>query len=872
MENPAGTVTFLFTDIEGSTRLLAELGEVFGSVLEEHHRLLRDAFARHGGMEVANPGDAFVVAFDLAPAAVAAAFDAQRSLIAQPWPGRPVRVRMGIHTGKAARGPAGWVGMGLHEGARISSAAQGGQILLSEATRSLVESSLPEGASLRDLGSHRLKDLSRPERLLQLCHPDLPDRFPPVRSLGVAPHNLPVQPTAFIGRREELRALRDQLSISRLLTIAGPGGVGKSRLGVQGAAGLIDEYPDGVWLVELAPVADPQLVPQAVASALGISEEPGRDLLATLTDYLRHKKALLFVDNCEHLIDACAQLIDTILRSCPGIHFLATSREALGIAGETSWPLPPMSIPDVEQTMPLDSLAGSDAIQLFLDRALAVHPGFILTEDNAHVIHTICRRIDGLPLAIELAAARVRVMSVHEIAARLDDRFRLLTGGSRTALSRQRTLEATLQWSFQLLSVPEQVLFRRLTVFSGGFKLEAAERVTSGNGIEERDVLDLLTDLVDKSLVVADLSGDHTRYRLLETMRDFARSRAIEAGEIVSLRSDHLRWAFAFAEEAAPDVDEPEWLRSFDIEHDNMRSALEWSLEGGEPLLGLRLATALFRFWFIRNHFREGYDWLERLLAADHDTPVELKAKALYAAGYLGTSQGMSTRAIELLEESVALHRQLGDRIGEAWALHYLARASWGIHDPGVVGKRLEESLAVFQDRDDKQGRLWGSLFLSFWETNNDAPTALTRAEDAYRLSNELGTPRHRAHGAEILAVASYRAGLQDRAGELLSGALHLHRDVGNRACLAHCLEHCVPWLAHGGRSIEAAELLGASEGLRSGLNTPIPPYERLGHDRALAALGDDLGEGVLAKARAKGRALDLDQALALALDALPPS
>jgi len=570
---PTGTVTFLFTDIEGSTALLQYLGDRrYADVLGEQRRLLRAAFQAGGGHEVDTQGDAFFVAFRRGQDAVATAAAAQRAITTHPWPdSAPVRVRMGLHTGEPTLVAGGYVGLDVHRAARIGSAGWGGQILLSQATHDAVTDNLPPGVSLRDLGEHRFKDLQRREQIFQLLHPDLPADFPPLRSLDALPNNLPRQLTSFIGREREMAEVKRLLTTTRLLTLTGSGGCGKTRLALQVAADLVEEFANGVWLVELAALTDPALVPQAVASALGVREEPGRPLLATLSDYLKAKRLLLLLDNCEHLVAACAYLAEALLRACPHLRILATSREALNIAGETVWRVPSLSLPDLLHLPSVEHLTQYEAVRLFIERALISRPDFVLTSQGAPSVAQVCHRLDGIPLAIELAAARVKVLSVEQIAARLDNRFRLLTSGSRTALPRQKTLRAAIDWSYDLLSETERMVLRRLSVFAGGWTLEAAEAICVGEGIEWHEVLDPLMQLVDKSLVMMEEQGGTVRYRLLETVRQYGRDKLPASGEADVVRGRHRDWYLALAERAEPELlgsNQAVWLERLETEHD----------------------------------------------------------------------------------------------------------------------------------------------------------------------------------------------------------------------------------------------------------------------------------------------------------------
>lgn len=626
-ELPEGTVTFLFTDLEGSTTLLEAHPAAYRDAVRRHHNLLRGAVEAHGGVVFETVGDAVYAAFARPTDAVAAALAGQLALQTEAWPDSvAIRARMGLHTGEVERQGRHYFGAPLYRCARLTAAAHGGQVVLSEAAAALVREALPDETSLRDLGDHRLKDLSRPERIFELLHPRLAGDRRPLRTLDALPHNLPLQLTSFVGRERELADIAALVATQRLVTLTGPGGTGKTRLALQAAADTLEAYPDGVWLAELGALAEPTLVPAAVAAAVGVREEPGRPLLGTLTAALRPKCLLLMLDNCEHLLEGCARLADALLRACPRLTILATSREALGIAGETGWRVPSLALPDAAQPPPVAALTQYEAVRLFVDRALADDPAFRVTSHNASAVAEVCHRLDGIPLALELAAARLRVLPVEQLLARLEDRFRLLTGGSRTALPRQQTLRATVDWSYALLSDPEKTCFNRLAVFAGGFTLEAAEAVCAdAAAVEPAAVLDLLTHLIDKSLVSAGRLPDGTgRCRLLETLRHYARQTLAASGEAAAVHERHARHFLAYVEQAEPALRGPaqldwldwlDWLERLEREHDNLRAALDWFAEHGPAEDGLRLAAALgsrASFWVTRGYLAEGRQRLAR--------------------------------------------------------------------------------------------------------------------------------------------------------------------------------------------------------------------------------------------------------------------
>lgn len=722
-ELPHGTVTFLFTDIEGSTPLWEQHPEAMKTAVAIHHAALRHAIAANGGIAFKVIGDAFQAAFALPGDSIAAAVAAQRALTAAEWPTLtgPLSVRMGVHVGPAevehtATGSDYAVSHTLNRAARIMSAGHGGQILLSHETADLIERDLPDGVALANLGEHVLKGLTRPEQLYQLNAPGLTHVFPPLIAGTPATHNLPAALTSFIGREAELDSLQRLVATgsARLVTLTGPGGTGKTRLALQAAVGLLDRFPDGIWLVELAPLADPALIPHTVAGALGQHEAPGKTLIQVVAEHLRHKRILLIFDNCEHLVEAAAALAGQLLQAAPLLQILATSREILGTMGETPFRVPSLALPGPTATT-LEEMAGCESLRLFAERARTAQPGFVLTGANAPLVRRICQRLDGIPLAIELAAARVRLLSVDEIAARLDDAFRLLTGGSRTVLSRHQTLRALIDWSYNLLTPDERTFFLRLSVFAGGFTLTAAETICSdADALERASILDLLTQLVDKSLVVPfdgaeHTAGQETRYRLLETIRQYARDRLHDAGSGAAVRDRHLDFYVALAETAEPHLRSGQqiaWLDRLDAELDNIRLALEWALTTRVGS-GLQLAGALLWFWHIRGHRNEGIDWLRQLLAAP-TVPADgnaalIRGRALCAAGFLLQFQNQPERSLPLLEEALTCLNTTGPT-GRLWQGAARLFASKLMRDLTQRRRALDDALPLLQESGD---RLW---------------------------------------------------------------------------------------------------------------------------------------------------------------------
>jgi predicted ATPase/class 3 adenylate cyclase/uncharacterized protein HemY len=812
---PSGTVTFLFTDIESSTQLWEQFPEAMKAAHARQESIIRQAVAAHGGYAYKMIGDAFQVAFDTAPQALAAALEAQRALHAEPWQ-EPcsIRVRMALHTGVTEERGDDYVGPILNRVARLLGAGHGGQVLLTQPTYDLVRDDLPHEVSLRDLGEHRLKDLVRPERIYQLTASGLPPDFPPLKTLDAFPHNLPVQATSFIGREREIVEVKRLLWESRLVTLTGPGGTGKSRLALQIAAEFLEFYPDGAWLVELAPLADPVLLPQTVANVLGIRESANRPIMTLLMDHLRTKELLLILDNCEHLVEACAQLADTLLHACSHILILVSSREALGIAGETSFRVPSLSTPDARRLPAFEALTQYEAVRLFIERAEMALPDFTVTKDNAPAIAQVCYRLDGIPLAIELAAARVKVLRVEQIAARLDNRFRLLTGGSRTALPRHQTLRALIDWSYDLLPEGERTLLQRLSVFAGGCTLEVAEAICSGEGIEPYEVLDLLIQLVNKSLVSADREqGADTRYRLLETIRQYARDKLLEANRGEYVRDRHLEFFLNLAERAEPELRGPDqvaWLDLLENELDNLRTALEWALErdpsippsgaGGGIEEGLRLASALFWLWHLRGHSGEGTEWLERALDMEAkvrgeksltQTRAMTRAKGLRMAGLLSIFHQYTERAPVQLQESLALYQDLGmaGKPGMAYVIWGLAIVALQQGDNDQAKKLIEESLALFREVGDQFGiteclNILGSIALD----EGDYVRAKAIVEENLALKRKRGDKDGIAMSLSALGNLALLQADYGRAKTMYEESLILFREVKNRTFMAGAL------------------------------------------------------------------------------------
>jgi predicted ATPase/class 3 adenylate cyclase len=854
---PAGTVTFLFTDIEGSTRLLRELGDRYAALLADHQRILRTSIREGGGEEVDSQGEATFFAFARAKDAVRAAVAVQRAMATHTWPdAKSVRVRMGLHTGEPERTPSGYVGIDVHRAARICASGHGGQILVSQATRELLLQDLPQGVTLRDLGVHGLKDLARPEHLFQVIVAELPADFPALRSLDAQPNNLPRQLTSFIGRARELAEAEKLLGETSLLTLTGVGGCGKTRLGLQLAGAMLEQFRDGVWVVELAALADPSLVTQAVASALGLREVAGRPLAATLRDYLATKELQLCIDNCEHVLDACASLVDSLLRACPGLRVLATSREALGIGGEVIFPVP--------------SLVASEAVRMFVERARRHRPEFELTPDNVEAVTQVCERLDGIPLALELAAARVRALSVAELAARLGDRFRLLTSGSRTALPRHQTLRAAIDWSYGLLSEPERAVLRRSSVFAGGFGLEAAEEICSSANTARDDVLALLTRLVEKSLLNPSESNVEIRYSMLETVRQFAREKLVDSGEDEAVRSSHLAWYLRLAEAAEPKLESKDqlvWLARLTREHDNFRAALDWALGLENPEPALRLAFALHNFWYFRGYWSEGAERLENALARGAEASAGARANASRAAVLLGSNIGRGPEWFgPLLRQALDLYETLDDKVGLSVSLLYLSMVEYEPLDRAQA--YIERSLAL--------ARAAGSEAHAARSLVNLCRVALSQGEPerAARLLQEALVAA-RASGdrwALTLVLDSLSAGAliaadYDGAAAFCREGLSLALELGHKRFIGSHLTSFVEIAGARRQSERVARLLGAISRLADVRGYRVPGVREAQTTPALDAARQALGESAFEAAFAVGRALTHEQAVAYALE-----
>ncbi|MGH2760125.1 MAG: ATP-binding protein [Actinomycetota bacterium] len=912
----AGPVTFLFTDIERSTESAAAIGDhLYAELLQTHRTLLRDALEALGGQEFATEGDALFFAFIRARDSIRAAVAGQLALDEHDWPAEMViRVRMGLHTGEAVISQGEYVGHNVHKAKRICDAGHGGQILLSESTATLVEADLDETTALADLGRHRLKDLGEPQRLYQLETEGLPREFPALRSLESFIHNLPAQRSTFIGREHELTGVHKLLETQRLVTLTGIGGCGKTRLALQVGAEQLDRFPDGVFFIELAVLSDPELIARGVADAIGMviggsmtggTSVPVEDLVI---DHLRRKQALLILDNCEHMLGASAGLVDRVLSECPNVSIIATTREALDVEGEQSWPVPSLSLPHED-----DDPESSEAVSLFDARARAVQPTFELGPENLEPVTEICRRVDGLPLAIELAASRVTHLTPHQIAARLDDMFRLLTGGRRR-IQRQQTLEASLDWSYELLSDTERVLLRRLAVFAGPFPLDAAEEICANGGIERDTVFELLGSLVDKSLVGTVQAGTEIRYRLLEPVRLYAAEHLRQADEAEAFRERHrdryIEWVESFPLEEATFGFAA--FRAFEAELGNLRVALEWSAGEGRYDLVARLTNRLITLWWNGGHFDEAHRWFTTVTQNAEDLSVdELVATyaGLTASSVMrvdGDARHHATAAIQeaagepiphlvlarslgsifsgvvaevsrdpsIADETREWIRQaiaLGEEVGPAWksfALGVAGQVELILHDITAADRYLTESLETWDV--PSIGMVGCSSALAVARhILGDAQGAVVAARGGAQVEAEWWRP---GLGANSLGLALAGVGDFREAERFLTTSIRNATSWGVSIWLNEALLFCGASAFLSGDAARASRLFSAGRHL-GGAPQMATPF-RSGHSYALylhyiPRIRDALGPGAAHRTRAEGRSMSVDDITAYALEGL---
>ena len=787
---PTGTVTFLFTDIEGSTAMWERSPQAMQAALVRHDELLRRAIEERGGYVFKTVGDAFCCAFWTATDALDAALEVQRTLFDEEWQETgPLRVRMAMHTGAAEERDGDYFGPPVNRVARLLSAAHGGQVLLSLPTQELVRDQLRVGMSLMDLGERHLKDLFRPERVFQLLATGLPSEFAPLRTLDAYRNNLPLQPTPLVGREKEVSEVCEILGAeaTRLLTLTGPGGIGKTRLALQAAADLLDDFPDGTFFSQLATLTQAELLLPAIAETLGVKETAEQPLDESLKDYLRERRLLLLLDNFEQVLEA-APTVTEMLAVAPGLKVLATSRAPLGLYGEHVYPVPPLALPDLKRPPPLESLTQYEAVGLFVERAQAVKPDFRVTNDSAPAVAEICVRLDGLPLAIELAAARITMLPPRAMLQRLSSRLKLLTGGARDLPERQRTLRATIEWSHALLDEGEQLLFGRLAVFSGGRTLEAIEAICDPEGDLPVDAFEGISSLLDKSLLRQEEGPNgEPRFVMLETIHEYAREKLGQSAEAEQIRRTHAEYFLTLAEEANPQLrgpDQLEWLERLEAEHDNMRAALSWALERNEAEVALKLGGALSSFWFLRDYHSEGRRWLEAALTMDGRGSPGSRAMALAGAGWLAVDQGDLDSAQEACEEGLELLEHEAREASEAklLLLACLGWVAWHREELGQASELLEKGLALSREMSDTWW-LANALFLFAIvpQSRGDYERATELYERSIDLFRELGDKQSLAFCLNNLAMTVYSQGDLGRAEQITEECVALHRELGNK-------------------------------------------------------------------------------------------
>jgi len=906
---PSGTITFLFTDIEGSTKRWESHGDQMRAAVESHDAVLRAIFESHRGYVFKTVGDAFCVAFFSAPEGVTAALEAQLALAKEDHSSvGGIQVRMGLHTGNADERSGDYFGPTVNRVARLMSVGHGGQILLSDSTRMLVRGELPADVSLIDLGSHRLKDLAQPEHVWMLAATGLPSQFPSLTSLDAFPNNLPIQITSFRGREQDLVDLKTLLDEHRLVTLHGPGGMGKTRLGVQAGADVLEQFPDGVWLVDLAALRYPELASSVVSKALSINQPQDRTVDEAIVLALKRKKALLIFDNCEHVIEDAAKLVDSILKQCPDIHILATSRQALSLTGEEVVRLQPLGVPEPKAVVTAQNAMAYSAIALFVDRALAVNKSFALDDDGAHTVGEICRHLDGLPLAIELAAARVKVLSLESLAQRLDRRFSLLTGGDRTALARQRTLGALIDWSFELLTPQEQTLFCRASIFAGGFTLDAAEAICAGEDIEDVEMLDLLASLADKSLAIAETSQRSERYRLLESIRAYGWEKLQASGDLERLTRLHAEYYHGVAVAAdrsfgtKPDA---AWLETLEPEVDNFRALLEWSFgPGNEAALGGAVAGSLERLWREGGLEAEGRGWIRNAQGRiDEEKDPAVAARLWRALAWLTSG----TQCLEAAEKACALYEKLGDGRGLAHALNVLAWALFHVGRPADAAVANDRALGWFREYSDKrnvaaclrqqaniaeeQGDAVAArdlykqaltLFKALGVQSSVAIIQASIAELEFKEGNTADALRYVTEALELgawgknathLAIyhancAAYRIALATlgTARDAARDAVHWAIEAKNDLILADAIQHLALIAAQSGDIQRAAQLGGYADAQYKELGEPRESTEAWSYDKLMEALRDTLDPAAAQTLAAEGAAWTSEQAVADAL------
>lgn len=796
---PSGNVTFLFTDIEGSTKLAQKNTELYIPALDKHNKILSEVVQSNKGFVFKTVGDAFCCAFENSNDAVKAALDAQTELSSQDWKDAEIKVRMGIHSGKAEWSGHDYMGyLTLARSSRIMSAAFGNQILISNEVYENIKDNLnyytEEKISFRDFGERRLKDLITPMRIFQLVSDKLQTEFPPIKTLDVRPNNIPVQLTSFIGRDIEIPEIKSSLEKSRLVTLLGHGGTGKTRLSIQVGADLIDDFPNGVFLVELAPVSEPGWIPETILNSLKIKEEKGKSTTDTLTDFLKDKEMLLLIDNCEHLIDESAKLCELLLIKCQKLKIIATSREALNCPGEQIYRVPALAYPDPAMQETAETLSQYASVRLFIERALSVNPEFRVNNNSAPALAEICSRLDGIPLAIELAAARTKVMSVEKINERLDDSFKLLTGGIRTALPRQQTLKALIDWSYDLLSENEKLLLVRLSVFNGSWSLEAAEEICSDGKISDAEILDLMSQLVEKSVIIYDDISE--RYKMLETIRQYGKEKLELSGESEDLTKRHFRFFKEFAMNNLKDItgeNQVECLKMIETDINNINKALSEFENLQDKEEGVRLAVALEVYWDIKGDFSSMSKWNEVSFKYMNQIPDNLKAAILYTAGLVNKNNGKYKIAEKLHEECLMLRLAINDRpkvANSLWAIGEIASIKGNFMKARTY---YEKCLEIRKEHNNKRGISSVTNSLSNISLYlKDYEKARSLMLENLDLLREINEKRPIALTLYNLAITEYHSGGSEpddyiKANEYLEESLLIFGQLGNSMNIGYC-------------------------------------------------------------------------------------
>jgi predicted ATPase/class 3 adenylate cyclase len=868
---PSGVVTFLFTDIEGSTRLWDTLPEAMRQSLETHNTILNQAITTHGGQVYKVIGDAFQAAFVKPEQAVQAAVAAQRALNQARWGDTgPIRVRMGIHSGAAETlGDDYATSHTLNRVARVMSAGHGGQILISQAVADLLYGVLPAGVTLRDMGQHRLKGLRQLEHLFQVLLADLPQDFPSLATLDVTPNNLPLQLTSFVGRRREIDAVQQLLATNRLLTLSGPPGTGKTRLALEIARQKLDHFQDGVFFVDLASLNDPKLVLSTIAQTLDLEEALSQSLILTLTHHLRNKRILLILDNFEQLIEA-APLVCDLLSACPRLKIVVTSREPLHVYGEQEYPVPPLVVPDRECPESLPGLSHFEAVELFNQRARAVKPDFSLTEKNTPYVCEICARLDGLPLAIELAAARAKLLSPESMCARLDSRFKTLTSGARDLPARLQTLQAAIDWSYNLLDKDEQRLFDRLSVFQGGRSIEAVEVVC--NSDLSFVALDGLESLLNKNLLFSkEGKTGETRFYMLETIHEYARDRLLQRGEADDLRRGHALYFLALAERAEAElygVRQEYWFARLADELDNLRTVLNWTLDDVDVELGARLVAALRDFWYFKGLLSESSAWIDRALETKGKMSPATWAKTINTSSLITTARGDFADGARLARQAHSLACEINEVETCAWASNFISISSMVPDDhKKEVLSYAEESLRLFRELDHKGGIVLGLNTLGeLARLDGDYDRAGRLYRECLTLSKELGNKRQEAVSFANLTYVAYHEGNYSQAIDCGKMALSLLNSLQVEHAIAIALAIIAGPIGAKGKPRLAVRLLATSEAQLEAMGASVKPQDMVEIDRYVTTVRKQLDQTEFNRAWSEGREMTMEQAVTYAL------